>query len=65
MELARKLGLPASPFKMHLAQAKGGWMCPAANLVHRTKSYDAQAQNYFFFFAFFFFAFFAMVELLC
>jgi hypothetical protein len=28
-------------------------------------SCDAQAQNYFFFFAFFFFAFFAMVELLC
>jgi hypothetical protein len=29
--------------------------------------YDAQAHNYFFFFAFFFvaFAFFAMVELLC
>ena len=28
-------------------------------------SCDAQAQNYFFFFAFFFFAFFAIVELLC
>jgi hypothetical protein len=50
---------------MHVAQATGGWICPAANLVRRTKSYDAQAKNYFFFFAFFFFAFFAMMELLC
>jgi hypothetical protein len=59
------LNLPAWPFKMHIAEAKGGWMCPAANLVRRTPSCDVQAQNYFFFFAFFFFAFFAMVELLC
>ncbi len=49
--------------KMHIAQAKGGWTCPAADLVRR--GCDAQAQDYFFFFAFFFFAFFAIVELLC
>jgi hypothetical protein len=22
---------------MHIAQAKGGWTCPAADLVHRTQ----------------------------
>jgi hypothetical protein len=32
----RALNPPALPFKMHIAQAKGGWMCPAANLVRRT-----------------------------
>jgi hypothetical protein len=26
---------PASPLKMHIAQAKGGRTCPAANLAHR------------------------------
>jgi hypothetical protein len=53
---------------MHTAQAKGGWTHPAAKLIRRTQSRDAngrQRSNYFFFFAFFFFAFFAMVELLC
>jgi hypothetical protein len=48
-----------------MAQTIGGWKCPAANLGCRPLGYDAQAHNYFFFFAFFFFAFFAMVELLC
>jgi hypothetical protein len=32
----RALNLPASPFKMHIAKAKGGWIYPAANLVRRT-----------------------------
>jgi hypothetical protein len=32
----RALSLPASPFKMHIAQGKTGWMCPAANPVRRT-----------------------------
>jgi hypothetical protein len=53
------------PFKILMAQTKGGWICPAANLVRRPLSRDAKAQSYFFFFAFFFFAFFAIVELLC
>ena len=48
---------------MHITQTKGGWTCPAADLVRRGR--DAQAQDYFFFFAFFFFAFLAMSELLC
>jgi hypothetical protein len=48
---------------MPIGQAKGGWTCPAAHLVRR--GCDAQAEDYFFFFAFFFFAFFAMLELLC
>jgi hypothetical protein len=30
------LNLPASPFKMHIGQAKGGWMSPAANLARCT-----------------------------
>ena len=50
---------------MHIAQAKGGWTCPAADLVRRTQRRDTQAEDYFFFFAFFFFAFLAMSELLC
>jgi hypothetical protein len=41
----RANNLPASPFKMHIAQAKGGWMCPAAKLVRRTQSSNAQAQK--------------------
>jgi hypothetical protein len=50
----RTLILPALPFKMHAAQAKGGcaqanggcaqanggWMCPAAKLIRRTQSCD-------------------------
>jgi hypothetical protein len=49
---------------MSRKQKAAGCVQPPISCVG-LKSYDAQAQNYFFFFAFFFFAFFAMVELLC
>jgi len=62
---ASRQGKCISRKRKSAGQAKGGRTCPAANLVRRTQSCDAQAQNYFFFFAFFFFAFFAMTELLC
>ena len=56
---------------MHVAQAKGGQTSERRLDVSNRQSHashlkcNAQAQNYFFFFAFFFFAFFAMSELLC
>jgi hypothetical protein len=63
--IASRQGKCISRERKAAGQAKGGRTCPAADLVRRTQSCDAQAQNYFFFFAFFFFAFFAMTELLC
>jgi hypothetical protein len=36
---------PASQFEIHTAQEKGGWTCPAAELIRRTQKCDAHGRQ--------------------